>query len=142
MENAQDKTSVAGIPTSAPQITFKRDETTFWKGYANSVIVESNSFDMKLIFGLYDHRDATNPIVEQFSSISIPWAEVKLLMFWMQVHLAGYERENGKVRVPAGAFPPELPATPPPLFNNPKGREGLEAIRKMRAEFLASLSEP
>jgi hypothetical protein len=142
MENSQGNTPIPAVPISVPQVTFKRDEETFFSGYANSVIVESNIFDLKLIFGLYDHRDPTKPVVGQFSSVNIPWSEVKLLMFWMQVHLAGHEKDNGKVKVPTGALPPEPPTALPPQFDNPKGRESLEMLRKMRAEFIASLSEP
>jgi hypothetical protein len=141
MEDAQNTAPVPAIPASGAQVEVKRDESNFFAGYANSIIVESNAFDMKLIFGLYDHRNALKPIVNQFSSMNIAWPEVKLLIFWMQIHLASYERENGKIKIPANAIPPEIPPLPP-QFDNPQGREVVELVRKLRAEFLASLSQP
>jgi len=142
MEDAQNRALIPAAPAANPQVEIKRGEKTFLTGYANSVIVESNAFDLKLIFGLYDHRDAASPKIDQFSSMNIPWPMVKLLIFWMQVHLAGHERENGKVDIPASAIPPEPPATLPTQFNTPNGHEALEAFRKMRAQFVASLSKP
>jgi hypothetical protein len=146
MEDAKPKTAAStAIPTAtvppAVQVEFKRDEKAFSTSYANSVVVESNAFDLKLIFGLYDHRNPAKPIIEQFSSMNISWPEVKLLIFWMQLHLVSYENDNGKVKIPANAIPPELPPIPE-QFDNPKGREVFEVMRKMRAEFLAKLSEP
>jgi hypothetical protein len=142
MEDSQEKAHIPATSTLDKKVEFKRDEKTFSSGYANSIIVESNAFDLKLIFGLYDYRDPLKPIIEQFSSMNIPWSEVKLLIYWMQLHLAGYERENGKIKVPTSALPPEIPSDPQPPFDNPKGREALDMMRKMRADFLAKLSEP
>jgi len=142
MEDAQDKAPIPAISTSVKKVEFKRDEETFSSGYANSIVVESNAFDMKLIFGLYDHRDPLKPTIEQFSSMNIPWSEVKLLIYWMQLHLTGYETENGKVKIPISAMPPELPAGPQPPFDTPKGREAFEMMRKIRAQFVAKWSEP
>jgi|HubBroStandDraft_3_1064219.scaffolds.fasta_scaffold530210_2 hypothetical protein len=142
MADTQDKNVVPTIPVLGSQVDFKRDERTFVPGYANSVMVESNAFDLKLVFGLYDHRNPVKPVVDQFSSMTVSWPEVKLLIFWMQVHLAGYERENGKIKIPATALPPEPPATLPPPFDSAKAVEALESLRKMRAEFLANLAKP
>lgn len=141
MEDEQTKIPVPGTtPTRSSQVEFRRKENVI-SCYANQVQVESNAFDLKLVFGLYDHRDPAKPIIEQFSSMNLSWPEVKLLIYWMQVHLAGYEKENGKVKIPATAIPPEIPPISP-QFDNPKGREVFDMIRKMRAEFLASLIEP
>ena len=142
MREEQLKGDSVGASVPAQQVAFKRDEAKFWSGYANNVIVESNAFDMKLIFGLWDHRNPLGPVIEQFGSMSLSWPEAKLLIYWMQVHLSGYERDNGKVKIPAAVLPPEVPALPPPPFDNVKGREGFELLRKMREDFLASIAEP
>lgn len=143
MEKEQDKSvAVPGSSEARPNVDVRRDESKFSSAYANSVIVESNVFDMKLTFGLLDQRDPQRATINQFLSINISWVEVKLLLYWMQVHLASHELENGKVRVPPQTFPPEIPAEPPPPFNNPMGREAFEVLRKMRAEFVAKESEP
>jgi hypothetical protein len=41
----------------------------------------------------------------------------------------------------AGTSFSERTQTPPPQFDNPKGREAFEIMRRMRQEFLAKLSE-
>ena len=128
--------------TPATPEDFRRDKEVFTSNYANNIQVESNAFDLKLIFGILDHRNPSKAAVDQFSSVNISWPEVKLLIYLMQLHLATYELENGKVKIPAGALPPEIPSTPPPEISNPQFRAAFELIRKMRAEFIASLSEP
>ena len=132
----------APTPTPATPEDFRRDEEIFTSNYANNIQVESNAFDLKLIFGILDHRNPSKAAVDQFSSVNISWPEVKLLIYLMQLHLATYELENGKVKIPAGALPPEIPSTPPPEIDNTQVRAAFDLIRKMRAEFIASLSEP
>lgn len=125
---------------------FRRDDG-FVSRYANNVQVESNAFDLKLTFGVLDQRASISepnakPSVDQHTSINISWPEVKLLIFYMQLHVAGYEKENGKIRVPARALPTEIPEVAPSAFDNPEGRRALDLIRKMREEFIAELNEP
>jgi len=135
-------------PADVPRIIseFRRNED-FVARYANNVQIENSAFDLKVVFGLLDQSGAAKqPVgklaVDQHTSISLSWPEVKLLIFFMQLHLAGYEAENGKVKVPLDALPPEPPSVIPPQFDNEAGRKGMELIRKMRAEFLATLNQP
>jgi hypothetical protein len=140
MEDAQTKIPI-GAPPSAAKVEFKRDED-FVSRYANNLQFESSVWDLKLIFGLLDLHDAEKPTIEQHTSISLAWPEVKICLYLIQIHLALYEKVNGKIKVPAAGIPSDVPEVIPPQFDNPKGREGIELVRKMRAEFLASLSEP
>jgi hypothetical protein len=146
MEDTQHKAHTpapAGAAIPGLQRAELRRAEDFIQLYANNVVVESNAFDLKLVFGVSDLRNVTKPVVEQSAAVNLSWPEVKLLIFWMQVHLAGYEKENGKVKIPVAALPPEVSSSLlPPQFDNPAGREGLDLIRKLRAEFLAGLSEP
>lgn len=136
-ENNVTTTPTAGpsVPTTAD---VRRDEENFIEGYANHIAVESNAFDLKMVFGLYDHRAAPKPVVNQFSSMNISWPEVKILIFFLQLHVAGYELDNGNIKVPDSAIPPELPPLPETL-DNPKARQAYEMLKKMREEFVASL---
>jgi hypothetical protein len=145
MANEQKKPSGVVNPVSE----FRRD-VDFVSRYANNVQVESNAFDLKLTFGLLDQRGAMKdpnapPSVEQHTAINLSWPEVKLLIFWMQVHLAGFEADNGKVKIPRNALPSEIPANAHEQINDPTAREaarlGLEGIRKLRADFIASLKD-
>lgn len=129
---------------AATQEEFRRDKD-FVSRYANNFQVESTAFDLKLIFGLLDQSASIRGgklAIEQHTAISLAWPEVKLLIYFLQLHLTGHEKENGKVKIPSNALPPEIPAVPPPQYNNSQGREAFETLRKMRAEFIAKLSEP
>jgi hypothetical protein len=147
---ADEQIKISNVPTPVtlfppPAMDFRRDED-FVARYANNVQFEGTIWDMKLIFGLLDQRGILKgdlkPVVEQHTSISLSWPEIKLLIFLLQLHLAGYEMENGKVKLHPSVIPPEPPTALPPPFDTPKNRESMELIRKMRAEFIAHLSEP
>jgi hypothetical protein len=139
--------STSTTPSSMQRISFRRSDD-FVARYANNVQVESSAFDVKMVFGILDQSGLTKappdpqPFVEQHTSINLSWAEMKLLIYFLQLHLAGYEKDNGKVKIPVTALPPELPMIAPPPFNNPQGERAFELMRRMRAEFLAKLSEP
>jgi hypothetical protein len=148
MENEQSKipNSTVGRPI-APVTTLQLRRTSdFIARYANNIQLESSAFDLKLVFGLLDHSGAAKQppkglAVDQHTSINLSWSEVKILLFFIQLHLAAYEKDNGKIKIPASAIPPEPPSVIPPQFDNPAGREGLDLIRRIRADFLASLSD-
>ncbi len=120
------------------QAELRRDED-FIAAYANHIAIESNAFDLKMIFGIYDHRNPLKPTIDQFASINIPWPQVKILILFLQMHVAGYEAENAKIKVPDSALPPEFQL--PPGLDNPKGRAAIELFRKMREQFIASLKD-
>jgi hypothetical protein len=147
MENEQTNTSATpntAANLSDAQMLLRRAED-FVSRYANNVQFESSAFDLKVVFGLLDQSGAPKfekPSVEQHTAISLSWLEVKLVIFFLQLHLAGYEAENGKVKVPISALPSEPPSSLPRQFDTPESRKSLERIRKLRAEFLANLSQP
>jgi hypothetical protein len=143
MENSQQTATPALIPGSTHTVKLAniRRDPNFVSLYANNVVVESTAFDMKLVFGVIDLRNPLDPAVDQQAGVNLSWPEVKLLLYWMKVHLAAHEGENGKVKLPASVLPGEIPPNPPPPFDNAKGREAFELMRRMRAEFIASLSE-
>jgi hypothetical protein len=118
-----------------------RRSEDFFALYANNVQLEGNAFDLKLTFGILDVRNPLKPGVEQLVSINLAWPEVKVLLYYMNLHLKGYETENGNVKVPASALPPDVPSTIPPQFDNPQAREALELMRRLRAEFVDGLSK-
>ena len=132
------------IPVQAIQQILRGDD--FVSRYANNFQLESSSFDLKMIFGLLDQSAAaqTPPkvTVEQHTSINLAWPEAKLFIYFLQVHLAGYESANGKVKIPTEAIPPDFPTNPPPPFDTPQGRAAFDIFRKIRAEFVASLNQP
>lgn len=145
MGNELNNSSAAAANITDAQTLVRRRGHEFVSRYANNVQLESSAFDLKLVFGLLDQSGAQNletPSVDQHTAMSLSWTEVKLLIFFLQLHLAGYEAENGKVKVPIAALPPEPPSVLPAQFDTPQGRQGIELIRQMRAQFLAGLSQP
>jgi len=139
MANEQPK----GLEISTTITEFRRD-SDFVARYANNVQAESTGFDLKLVFGILDQSRVPRggPLaVDQHTAVNISWPEVKLLIFYLQLHLAGHEKENGKVKIPANALPAEPPVSIPPQFDNPQAREAIELVRKMRADFIAKQSE-
>ena len=137
MENKEVSTAAPTPPPVTPG-EIRRDEKIFTSSYANNIQVEPNSFDLKITFGILDYRNPLKPALDQFSSVNISWPEVKLFIYFMQLNLAMYELENGKVKIPASALPPEITPTTPSELDNPQGRAAFDLFRKMRAEFMAS----
>jgi hypothetical protein len=103
--------------------------------YANNFAIEGTLWDLKALFGEYSGRSKS---VEWHTEITMPWATAKLLAHYLQVNVAIYEIENGKVRIPPSA----IPAPPPPAR---EGDRAAQAVFNMLKEhwdrFVASLTE-
>lgn len=69
--------------------------------YANNVAFESTIWDLKLIFGEYSDHDKS---VEWHTSITIPWAQAKLMQYYLQINVEYFESQHGKIEVP---MPPQ-----------------------------------
>jgi hypothetical protein len=147
-DNKQNNVPMSAATTPPIQRSEIRKDVGFVSRYANNVQLESNAFDIRLLFGIMDQSGATKvppeltPAIDQHTSINLSWPEVKILIFYMQLHLAAHESENGKVKIPASALPPEIPPKAPAPFDNPQGERVFETMRRVRAEFMAKLSEP
>ncbi len=120
-----------------PKPEFERIQD-FVAAYANNVQLQPSAWDIKLVFGELN-QSVDNVTVEQHTSITIAWPEAKVLSYWLQIHVAAYEIENGKIQVPKGVVPPE----PDPLTDEQRDNESAKAFREMllkiRARFLDSL---
>jgi hypothetical protein len=84
---------------------FKRDED-FTALYANSVVSEHSIWDLKVIFGILDQSVSPMQVV-QHTSINLPWVQVKLLSYYLNVAIAIQESYNGKIVVPPVVMPPD-----------------------------------
>jgi hypothetical protein len=122
------------VPSSVLQL--KRSDE-FESLYANNVRFESSLWDLKLIFGQLDQSTGSE-VVELHTAITLPWAAAKIGLYYLRLHVALYEMENGKIWINPRIYPSE----PPPL---PLEAEGNELIRKarelsigMREEFIAA----
>jgi len=105
--------------------------------YANNVRFEPSVWDLKLTFG---ELSAGTNTVEWHTSITIPWMQAKLMIYYLQANVSAYEMNSGKIHIPDGVIPPEWPPiVPPEQSNEPKAQETLEMLTKLRKQFLDSL---
>jgi len=74
--------------TPASQSQFERDED-FLPVYANNVLFEPSVWDLKMIFGQLDQSEG-KAVVEQHTAVTIPWAQAKVLSYYLQVNLTAY----------------------------------------------------
>jgi len=111
----------------------------FTEAYANNVYFEASAWDMKLIFGQLDQSGGKVRIV-QHTAITLPWAQIKLLVPWLKGHLEAHEMVHGNVRIPANVIPSELPPPTKELKEADPNAEAIYALfNKIRNEFVSSL---
>src|ERR1017187_4449578 len=94
--------STKNLPEAAPT-QYKRVDD-FQELYANNVFLEASLWDMKLVLGKLDQRLGPNTIV-QHAAVTLPWAAIKVLRYFLGVHLLAHELQNGKVFVPPNVVP-------------------------------------
>jgi len=121
------------------QLEFRHADN-FVRRYANNVQFELTAWDLTIVFGELRQnqpgQQAGKPIVEQHTSITISWPEVKLLCAYLQVNIAAHELDDGKVTVSPRVFP-----VPPPIpdeqANNPSAQAIRNLLLKLRDQVLA-----
>ena len=119
-----------------PSIQFERDED-FTNLYANHIASEMSVWDLKVTFGILDQSTQPNKIV-QHTAINLPWAQVKLAAYFLQVAVALHEEQNAKIHIP-----PQLRPLDPTTVDGPEvaivSPETKTKIAAMYQAFLASL---
>jgi hypothetical protein len=116
--------------------TKRSDE--FRSVYANNVRFEPTVYDFKLIFGQSDLSSGTE-VTEQHTAVTIPWSLIKLVIYFLQVHLIFQEIHTGKITLPESQVPPRIPDPSAEQANDPVFMSVLEKARKLRDDFIASL---
>jgi hypothetical protein len=102
--------------------------------YANNVAFETTVWDLKLIFGEYSDQDKG---VEWHTSVTIPWAQAKLMQYYLQINLEVYEQQHGKIGVPRTMLPPEAPLPSDP--DDPVAKAFYDLAQRHRAKFMENL---
>ena len=125
-------------PQASPELTFTKVED-FVTAYANNVQFEQNAWDIKMIFGELDQTGGKTNVVEQHTSITLSWAEAKVLSFFLRVQIAAHEIEDGKIQIPKRVLPQEPGALAAEYKTNPGAIAVREAVIKLREQFLAEL---
>jgi hypothetical protein len=116
------------------QLGVERSED-FVSYYANNTTVESSVWDLRILFGQIDQ--AAGKAIQSMS-VTMPWNLAKLLVFHLQVQIAAYEIQHGKVSIADDIMPPPFPVPPDELKNNPAFEKVFEAINKIQADFAAN----
>lgn len=124
-------------PTS--QITYQRADN-FTDQYANNVYFETSLWDLKLIFGQLDQGLGQNFVV-QHGSVTLPWAQVKVLSYFLQVNLTAHEIRNGRVVLPPGLIPAIPKQVAKEFANDQKAVEIHKVVSGMQKAFFAENPE-
>jgi len=124
-------------PVSPSGITFQRSED-FTESYSNNAQFLSSNWDLEIVFGQLDLKQGPNVVV-QHSSITVPWPQAKVMLYFLNLHVAAHEADWGRIIVPKGIVA-EFPA------EKPKDREGIKdevwtEFRKHYEDFIAKNPE-
>ncbi len=115
--------------------------TDFRTYYANNLYIESTAWDLKLTFGHLDR--ATAPLLTKNDcSVTIPWPQAKLALFWIGLHVEMAEGEVGqKIPIRKDLLPQPLPdKLPDAVEADTAGAQRFREIYdKLRAEFLKTV---
>jgi hypothetical protein len=108
----------------------------FLARYANNVILESNAWDLKLIFGELDQSE-TPPKIAQHTAITLPWSQVKILAYLLGIHLLGHENDFGRIQLPRDAVKPIPEQVPAEVSGTVRNAEAVWAVlRKRYIDFI------
>jgi len=71
--------------------------------YANNTFFEPTVWDLKIIFGEFSGRSAS---VDWHTSITVPWAQAKLMAYYLLLNVALHELSEGTpTYIPPGVNP-------------------------------------
>jgi len=123
-----------------PQLTYYRTED-FSEDYANNVYYEVSAWDLKLIFGQLDQSEGKVKIA-QHTAITLPWAQVKLLSYWLKGQVEAFELSHGKIHMPDAIIPPKLQPLTDELRKQDANADAIYAIfHRLRDELLADIKK-
>ncbi len=123
-----------------PTATFEFADEVY-EAYANSIIYEASSWDLKLVFGQLDQSEGEVKVV-QHSAITVPWTQVKLMVYWLRGQIEAHELANGKIHIPPPIIPQPLPPLTEEIKKSDPNAEAVYAIfNRLRDEFISSLDK-
>jgi hypothetical protein len=108
----------------------------FESDYANNTFFNSSIWDLKIIFG---ELSGVRQGVDWHTAITLPWAQAKLMAYYLAINIAGYELEHGPIRIPSAMIPTEPP--PPDKDFAPSQKALYEFVKAHRQKFLDDLDK-
>jgi hypothetical protein len=126
-------------PTASSPIDYRKGPT-YRNEYANNAFLEPSTWDLKINFGQLDQSIAPNVVI-QHTGITLPWNQVKVLSYFLQLHLLSYEQQNGRVTMGKNIIKPVPPPDKATAPNFAKAMGAYKAFKKLYDEFLAANPE-
>jgi len=131
---SEPKKEKESVEVTKSGIQFTRAED-FIVDYANHTLLESSNWDLRITFGHLDQSLGPNNVV-QTTAVTIPWAQAKVLHYFLTLHLIGHEGEYGRLIIPPGIIN-EFPKDAPLEVN----KEAFQKAAKFAEEFMAENRE-
>ncbi len=133
-----DKKVSEAVPKSGIEFSRTAD---FINLYANNVFLESSLWDLKLVFGHTDQQVGLNAIIQN-AAVTLPWSQVKMLVYFLQSHVAAHETQNGRIIISDSLIPP-VPDEPNPelLQQGTHMRDVHKVLKENYEAFIASNPE-
>jgi len=128
---------MAESTNAAPTTKIKRIED-FLSYYANNVQFEQTAFDLKITFGELD-QSGSEICVEQRAAVTIPWAQAKLMIYYLQGQVAAHELETGKIKIRNDLVPAPIPSLTPEQAKHPIAEDLMELLKTLREQFISNL---
>jgi hypothetical protein len=113
----------------------------FSEAYANNVQLEPSLWDLKLVFGQNDQQVGPNAVV-QHTAMTLPWAQVKVLIYALRLALIDQESRSGRVQLKRGLiaeFPEQMPKAV--RDSGEVSDETWKALRKLYEDLAAANPE-
>jgi hypothetical protein len=114
-----------------------RKGEAFASKYANNVLLEMSTWDLKMTFGELD-QSLGPQVVVQHTAMTVPWTYVKILAYLLQINVMGYEASNGRIIIPKGLITPIPKEKPKDVALS---SEDFAAARAFYEEFLSKNPE-
>ena len=109
-------------------------EEEFTADYANNVFFSPTVWDLKIVFG---ELSAVKQAVDWHTSITLPWAQAKLMAYYLEVNIAAREMREGRIKIPEMMLPPEPPPPPPESEKDYAASKALfDMIKERRTKFI------
>ena len=102
--------------------------------YANNCFGESSVWDFRLRFGTLD-QSLQPSTVRWHTAVNMPWAQAKLLVYMLQMHIAFQEFAAGPVQIAPGVMPPPIDSVLAELPEDAAGDHLREKVRHYRAQL-------
>jgi predicted RNA-binding protein len=88
-----------------------------------------------VVFGQTDQKISPLTVI-QHSAITLSWAEVKVLTFFLRAHLAGHEAQVGRVVILPDVVAPVPSEMPRGVPNATMWKKAYDAMNKLYEEFM------